>query len=168
MGPVFSEPDRGCLAAGPLDASLERARTRGRASQSRDPGITDPIAGRVSAVLGELRLFFTFGERKGAAIWSVVFTGPEDPPAQILVSIDAQWVTVSHVDPRPAPHGCERALLDLNGRLAVAKVGMTPDGSWLAAAQIARGDVDAAHLGDAIYAVLAAVRDSRQVVGTLV
>ena len=122
---------------------------------------SDPIAGRLTGVIGELGLFFSFGEAGGAPVWSLTFTGPDDPPAQLLISLDSQWVTVSHVGPDLVPVGSERALLALNADLAVAKVGITQDGAWLAAGQIPRHDLDAIHLGEAISAVLTAVKAAR-------
>ncbi len=125
----------------------------------------------VTHVLAELGFFFTFGSSSGQEVpaWRLTLTTeakPEGPSQNIDVDLFVKkpWLLVQWVQPQPVADAAFLSLLQLNGRLLLARVGLTPERHLVVWTQVYFQQLDLHRLRDAVGAVTAGAAESLELI----
>lgn len=117
--------------------------------------VPDAQAGIV-ATLDAMRLAYVSAPHPQVGrIWRVAFEKPID--CIVALSASEHWVNVVSLVAAGVPEDAALRLLQINGALALAKLGLDVSGNLLAVVHLRHSDVDREHIADAIRAVLSAV-----------
>jgi hypothetical protein len=127
----------------------------------------------VTKTLADLDVFFSKGEAENVPTWVIPFTEGESGGGQLNVHVQLhqEWLVIYHQigggisESQSFPSEMMKQLLELNGRLAIAKVALTEGNEVVVTAQIAFGRLSADSLKEAVGAVLAGARKVRELLG---
>jgi hypothetical protein len=118
--------------------------------------------GRALAEAGLKHTFLGLTDDFGP-MWQVGFDLEGGGSAQIVLTLNDHFLIASHVGPTVPPESLAyRALLEINGTLALAKLGLNATDHLTVTATVALDDVDALHVRQLFGAMLTAIDEARR------
>ena len=129
---------------------------------------TQKVRGReITKALADLDVLFSTGmDQNQNQIWTMNFTADgADQPYPVVLQLQGDWIVIWHQIGGAVgdyPPTMLRELLELNGRLAIAKVALDADGRLGVSAQVAFGRLSPQALNEAFGAVISGARELRE------